>query len=233
MQNVLIPCVVKMDSDNYDENFEISDFEDELDFVLHIGELNKINDIGNNSGTDSDNSDITIVQKKRRIVIIESDPEDEEVAQNEVDNDTWINITASDIALQNIIFSTGQKVTGPQIFNIEEPIQFFELYFTDKLVGEIVMETKNYANNKLRAKTQQIFYMAHGEIQLKKNSGPFSELSLIWARYLCQISRTIENLRIPFFLTVLSIKRFNQLFWMLHLKLIDPTRIQRVSNFLE
>ena len=150
-----------MDSDNYDENFEISDFEDELDFVLHIGELNKINDIGNNSGTDSDKSDITIVQKKRRIVIIESDPEDEEVAQNEVDNDTWINITASDIALQNIIFSTGQKVTGPQIFNIEEPIQFFKLYFTDKIVGVIVMETKNYANNKLRAKTQQIFYMAH------------------------------------------------------------------------
>ena len=81
-----------MEGDNYDENFDISDFKDELDFVLHVDELNEINGIGNSSGTDRDDSNITILQKKRRIGIIESDPEDEEIAQNEeVYNNTWIN----------------------------------------------------------------------------------------------------------------------------------------------
>ena len=56
-----------MEGDNYDKNFEINDFEDALDFVFHEDELNETNDIGNNSGIDSDDSNITIVRKKQRV----------------------------------------------------------------------------------------------------------------------------------------------------------------------
>ena len=45
------------------------------------------------------------------------------------------------------------KSPEPQVFNIEEPLQFFKLYFTEELVDEIVSETNSYAKNKLRNKT--------------------------------------------------------------------------------
>lgn len=48
---------------------------------------------------------------------------------------------------------------------------------------------------------------------------------------------TKDNSRIPFFYNVFTRRRFNQIFWMLHLKIINPrrtdiiTRIQPVNNF--
>ena len=57
-----------------------------------------VDGIRNNSGTDIDDSDLTRVRRKRRINIIESDPE--VLQTEEVDNDTWINITGSDMTLQ-------------------------------------------------------------------------------------------------------------------------------------
>lgn len=50
---------------------------------------------------------------------------------------------------------------------------------------------------------------------------------------------TNENSRIPFFPAIFTRSRFNQIFWMLHLKTPDPvnkdlrTRLQKVSNFME
>ena len=50
---------------------------------------------------------------------------------------------------------------------------------------------------------------------------------------------TSANTKIPFFSNVFTKRRFNQLFWMLHLKTVNQqqtdirTRIQRVSNFME
>ena len=69
-QNVLIPRVVKMEGNKFDENVKISDFDDEIYFVLQVDELNEINGIGSNSGTDGDDSDTTIMRKKRRIANI-------------------------------------------------------------------------------------------------------------------------------------------------------------------
>lgn len=166
---------------------------------------------------------IIVVRKKQRIEIIESDSEDEVVPVN---NSGWTDIAESDIPLQNINITTGNKVPGQQIFNIDEPIKFFKLYFADDLVDEIITEMNSYAKNKFRNKTlckNSIWHMWHDTN--KKNSGPFLESSLIWAQCICQMCRTIGQptitLKYHFFSNVFTRRQFNQIFWMLHLKTID------------
>lgn len=67
------------------------------------------------------------------------------------------------------------------------------------------------------------------------NFGILLELLSIWVRYWS----VKDNSRIPFFSNIFTRKRFNQIFWMLHLKTFDSakndikTRIQPASNFLE
>lgn len=50
--------MVKMESETFEQNCEISDEEDELDLVLHRVNLREIlvDNIGNNPRTDSDNN---------------------------------------------------------------------------------------------------------------------------------------------------------------------------------
>lgn len=57
-QNIVVPCMVKMESETFEQNCEISDEEDELDLVLHRVNLREIlvDNIGNNPRTDSDNN---------------------------------------------------------------------------------------------------------------------------------------------------------------------------------
>ena len=65
-----------MECENYEEYFEMSDVEDELDFAMHADNGIFVDNPGNISETDSDDSDVIIVRKKQKIQIIESDSED-------------------------------------------------------------------------------------------------------------------------------------------------------------
>lgn len=232
---------MKMEGENFDDSCEISDVEDELDFVLHGDNLSEILP-GDDIGTDSDDSDIIIVRKKRRIQIIESDSEEEDAPP--ADTNTWSDITGSDIPLPRINFSTGNKIQGPQIFNIDEPVEFFKLYFTEELVDEIVSETNIYATNKLRTKTLSQNSIWHSWRDTNTEEfwafiGVILNMGTIVLPNLQDYWSTRDNTKIPFFSNVFTRKRFHQLFWMLHLKTVDQqrrdirTRIQRVSNFLE
>ena len=52
-----------------------------------------------------------------------------------------------------IDFTTGSKVTGPQIpVFCSTPLQFFQLFFTEKPIRKIVSETNKYAANILAIK---------------------------------------------------------------------------------
>ena len=55
----------------------LSDVEDNLDFALLGDDLSEIL-LEDHLGTDSDDSDVIVVRKKRRIEIIESDSEDQD-----------------------------------------------------------------------------------------------------------------------------------------------------------
>ena len=66
----MVPYVVKMECENYEEYFEIRDVEDELDFAMHADNGILVDALGNISET------VTIVHKKQKIRIIESDSED-------------------------------------------------------------------------------------------------------------------------------------------------------------
>lgn len=120
-----------MEGENFDDNCEISDVENELDFELHADDLSEIL-LSDDFGTDSD---VIIVRKKEEFkLLFESDSHEEGVAPADIN--IW-----SDITVPRINFSTGNTVSGPQIFSIDERVEFFKLYFTEKLMDEIVSET--------------------------------------------------------------------------------------------
>ena len=65
---------MKMEGKNLGDSCEISDVESDLEFALLADDLSEIL-LEDHLGTDSD---VTVVRKKRRIAIIESDSEDED-----------------------------------------------------------------------------------------------------------------------------------------------------------
>lgn len=146
--------------------------------------------------------------------------------------------------MEKINFSTGNKIPGPQVFNIEEPLQFFKLYFTEELVDEIVSETISYAKNKLKNKTLSKDSIWHTWRDTNKDEfwafiGVILNMGTVVLPNVQDYWSTSANTKVPFFSHVFTRSRFNQLFWMLHLKTVNQpqtdirTRIQRVSNFME
>jgi len=236
---------MNMAEQNFEDNCEISDSEDELDLDLlrdHLSNMLLDNDLESDGddSDDSDDSDVITVRKRRRIPIIESGTEEEDLPPAE----TWRDITGSDIPLPRINFSSGNKVPGPQIYNIDEPVEFFKLYFTEALVDEIVSETNTYAANKILTKPLSQYSIWHSWRDTNKEEfrafiGVILNMGTIVLPNLQDYWSTSEDTKTSFFSSVFTRKRFMQLFWMLHLKPVDPqrkdvrTRIQRVSNFLQ
>lgn len=227
-----------MEKNNYyDENLELSDSEDVFDFQV-LKDIAKDN-VDYNSDTSSSGSEI-ILPKRRRMRIIESESED-----SLEDLDEWRDVTEELDIPDRIHFSVSPKVIGPQVpTNIVQPIQYFKLFFTNELVNEIIKETNNYAENVLKNKeissnsiwqtwrvVEEDEFWAFIGVIVNMGTIPLTNMQEYWS--------VKDNSRIPFFSKIFTRKRFNQIFWMLHLKTPNPakndirTRIQRASNFLE
>ena len=90
--------------------------------------------------TDSDSSD-DIVRRIRRVCRI--------LNSNEIiynipveDHYPWVDVIKQDNYYPKMDFTTGSKVTGPQISSFcSRPLQFFQLFFTDELIRKSVSET--------------------------------------------------------------------------------------------
>ena len=101
--------------------------------------------------TDLDSFDDIFLRRRRVCRILSSD---ESVCDIPVaDHSSWVNVSNQDNYYPNIDFTTGSKVTGPQIPSFcSTPLQFFQLFFTDELIRKIVSETNKYAANILATK---------------------------------------------------------------------------------
>nr|XP_012152964.1 PREDICTED: piggyBac transposable element-derived protein 4-like [Megachile rotundata] len=150
-----------------------------------------------------------------------------------------------DEVLPNVQFIPGQNPTAPQIMsNVQEPIDFLQLFFTNKLEKKIIRETIKYAKRKLEGKTLSATsiwrswrdvtneeFWAFLAVVINIGTMPLANLQEYWSKNVVS--------HIPFYSETFTRDRFSQIFWMLHLETLPThttnprTRLQRVSCFLD
>lgn len=131
-----------------EENIDSDD--DNFDFRIY-------NDVAvdlESSYSDSSDSDI-LVPGRRKIRKLSSSDESADDTEPQEENLTksicivkssdWQEIFNEDIIPQRFEFSTSTKTSGPQIHNLYEPIQYFQLFFTNALIRNIMLQTYLYA----------------------------------------------------------------------------------------
>ncbi|XP_035737648.1 piggyBac transposable element-derived protein 4-like isoform X2 [Vespa mandarinia] len=229
---------------------EISSSEDEFEVTLLNEEITSIHreldDKENTSSDDDDSNEVSGVRRRKiRIINSECDSDSDTAEDPQSDSSEWISCTESEEIPSRIPFIAGDTPAGPHILlDKKEPLDFFKLFFTNELVNEIVTETNNYARKKLENKTpsQYSIWRAWHSVTIEEmwafigviiNMGtmPLANLQEYWSRN--------DISYIPFYSNKFTRDRFNQIFWMLHLKTIPTrdtgprTRLQLISCFLE
>ncbi|KAK1343329.1 hypothetical protein QTO34_016108 [Cnephaeus nilssonii] len=118
--------------------------------------------------TDSD-SDIEFIKAKRRRTIVYSNendgdighivensgirPSESYVSRGKQEKEKWTSTSVNDKEPSRIPFSTGQLHVGPQVpSGCATPIDFFQLFFTETLIKNIMDETNEYARHKISQK---------------------------------------------------------------------------------
>lgn len=242
---------------------DIESSSDELEFeVYNEHNINNIDALSRDNAdnielsyeSDSNDSD-TFPVVRRYVPRIESDIEGSESDTKEnvedtadsTENDEWIDVSEVDNIPSPMDFDISPRIAGPQISNdIKEPLDFFQLYFTDTLIDSIIKETNDYANSKLQGKqlskrsiwntwsdVNRKEFLAFIGVILNMGTMPVANLQEYWS--------TKFTSKIPFFSDVFTRDRFLQIFWMLHLQKNAPvgrntclrTRIQKANNFLQ
>ncbi|XP_035219647.1 piggyBac transposable element-derived protein 4-like [Stegodyphus dumicola] len=222
------------------------------DFQFEMNDDSASSDDGTESSYESDTADRdTVLPKRRKIMKIENFSEDDESEKEwhseeiESVSGKWEEVADDDDVPFMIYFTTFPRTPGPQISeNLTEPIDFFKLYFTDVLIDGIVKETNEYAKRKIGQKhlskrsiwhswedvTHEEFLAFLGVI-LNMGTMPLADIQEYWS--------TNYTSRIPFFSDVFTRGRFQQIFWMLHLKteniegrnITNP--VQKCNSFLQ
>ncbi|XP_053975370.1 piggyBac transposable element-derived protein 4-like [Hylaeus volcanicus] len=223
-----------------------SDTDDEFQFELYRDNLvdTIIEGSGSNYelGSSSEESYTPVLKKQRRRVVESDDNDNGSTSGEEDEDDAWYDVTENENISHRINFTVAPKTVGPQVSsNVVEPTHFFKLFFTEQLVDEIINETNNYAKTMLQSKkitansiwktwrdVERNEFWAFVAVVLNMGTMPVANIQEYWS--------TKDNSRIPFFSSIFKRYRFNQIFWMLHLKTpaaAAKSRLQRASNFLE
>lgn len=204
--------------------------------------------------TETSSNEDMIVRKRRKVRRLISDDEDSNEQpyistynRQFVGNDgtLWTNVTEDDNYYHNIKFSVGENVVGPKVpSSCTSPLEFFELFFTSTLLKKIVSETNAYAAKIISEKTLSKYSIWQNwkdvtESEMRAFIGVIINMGLVVSPTLESYWSRAFHLKMSFFRTIFSRKRFFQIFWSLHLETISPntrttrTRIERVSNFLD
>ncbi|XP_071054999.1 piggyBac transposable element-derived protein 4-like [Onthophagus taurus] len=231
--------------------------QDEIENELQSSDDEFYIDAPENDRLDSDNiseesdsssgSDIIVTKRQGTIPLPSSSSnsaEDENITQPG-NFGPWQDVTCHDQVPDRILFTSGDKMVGPQIPDTcTKPIDFFKLFFTDELIIQIVEQTNNYARHKIAQKrlskrstwhtwvdtTVEEFTAFLGVVL---NMGPItvSNIQEYWSQQF--------NAKIPFFSSIFRRELCLQIFWMLHLHENDPNdqtlraRTQKVRQYLD
>ncbi|KAI4476311.1 hypothetical protein M0802_014890 [Mischocyttarus mexicanus] len=138
------------------EEDQISSSSDEFDFATLDNELTSISGGLRRETKESTGKDSDTVRgvRQRKIRIIESDSEAESDVESETvegaSSSTWELCGDYDEVPSNVQFIPGQNPTATRIVSyLKQPIDFFNLFFTNDLVKKIVCETNKYAKKKI------------------------------------------------------------------------------------
>ncbi|XP_046828679.1 piggyBac transposable element-derived protein 4-like isoform X2 [Vespa crabro] len=228
-----------------------------LNFLIEKNNLSKIrksehqrnkrtiNDIYS-SDTEDENIASKTQRKCRRFISDSSDGE-EECSKIYYDglSDVWIELTSKDEENTTIPFSIGQERIGPQnCDNCIDPLDYFQLYFTNELIENIVVKTNNYARSKIakRVLSERSIWNTWKDLtvsEMKAFLGLILNMGIVRLSNIQDYWSKEEEFQVPFFSKIIDKGRFMQIFWMLHLNEVhEPnaileTRLQKVSKYLE
>ena len=103
-------------------------------------------------------------------------------------------------------------------------LSFFQLFFTDNIIGEIVQETNRYAREKIE-KAQPLgkrsIWRTWKDANLQEMKALLGVVLNMGMHAKCDMKKYFSRKwteRMPFFIDVFSWERFFQLYWMLHLQ---------------
>ena len=95
--------------------------------------------------------------KTWKLKVIVSDTDNNKTDSVEDYANEWIDDTENENVLEEINFPVTPKISGPHVSpSIVELQQFFKLFFTNKLVNEIINETNNFAKTWNKITTRKI-----------------------------------------------------------------------------
>jgi len=141
--NIIELSVCEDNNSTTTEDFH-DDFDMENEFLL-------VDTAANNSDDSSQGSNIQpYPSRRRRYVYTESDSDSD--IENTTNPVNW-SVLRNTIYQPNIFnFSSSSREVGPNFTkNCNEPIDYFNLFFTDDLITSIVQNTNDYAKNKIES----------------------------------------------------------------------------------
>lgn len=201
------------------------------------------------SDKDDSDEDIIIRRRKVRRLRISSDEENTDSTQQsstvQDNQESWIDVSENDNYHHTIGFSVGDNVTGPKVpSSCKTPCEFFELFFTQTLLKKIVAETNAYAAKIITEKTIRKYSIWQNwkditETEMRAFIGVIINMGIVNLPTLESYWSRSFHLKMSFFKTIFTRRRFFQIFWALHLETITSdnqmmrTRTQRVSNYLD
>ncbi|CAK9810836.1 PiggyBac transposable element-derived protein 4 [Anthophora plagiata] len=201
---------------------KISSSEDKFDFTVLNEEITslhtELDDTGNNSSSDDSDEVRGVRKQKIRVIDSECDSDTDTTEDSQSDSSEWISCTESEEITSRIPFIAGDTTAGPHVPpDKKEPLDFFELFVTNELVNEIVIETNNYATKKLEGKTLSPYSIwrnwrnvtleemwAFIGVIINMGTMPLANLQEYWSRN--------DISYIPFYSNKFTRDRFNQIF---------------------
>ncbi|XP_015187591.1 PREDICTED: piggyBac transposable element-derived protein 4-like [Polistes dominula] len=226
---------------------EISSSDDEFCFEIVQDEIDHIHNKTSDKECESSDEDDEVVLdvRNRRIRMTDSDSESDSDAPQPSDQSEWTPCDESMEIPPRIKFIPGERPAGPRVSsNVVEPLDFFKLFFTDKLVDQIVADTNRYASRKLeemvlssRSIWRTWYNVTKAEfwafIAVIVNMGTMTAANIkeYWS--------TDATSYIPFYPNTFSRDRFTQIFWMLHTEIVSAqgsytrTRLQLINGYLD
>lgn len=172
-----------------------------------------------NSGSEysSSNHD-SDVSSNEDIVENESSSEKEDETDEE-----WREWDEDDESFCEYSWRNTTRFKPPRGYKPENELEFFQLFFTDELLGEIIKETNRYAKEKINLSTplqKKSVWRSWTDVTLPE----FKAFLGVVINMGIHIKPEIDDYFVtdwidnqPFFKSVLSKDRFNQIFWCLHL----------------
>lgn len=161
-----------------------------------------------------------------------TDDEDEEL---NVDYNSWREWGENDTKFNKFVWSAISGYKPPQGEVPQTPLQFFQLFFDDNLLNEIVKESNRYAGEKIQMSTplrKKSMWWSWKEITLPELKAFFGVLLNMGMNEKPELSDYFSTEWVdfqPFFKDVFSKERFLQIFWTLH---VSPPSTGPVSGVL-